>query len=115
MGKKIELKKVKLDYIDPAGRKMPGDEFSYKETILGMLQNSLRQEGLSFDEISAALEVIPLLREAEEPGFVVIEDNHWRTIRDKLPQLRFVRVHEELLAFKKAVEDAESVKMTESK
>lgn len=114
MGRKIELKRVKMEFEDEAGRKMPSVDFSYKETLIGLLQNSLNSQGLSFEDIEAALKVLPDLRKAEEPGALVLEDEHWRTIKDKLPQLRFQRPHEEILIFKKAVLEAELVKMKEA-
>lgn len=106
MARELQLKTVPVDGIS-SDSEMP--LMSYAEMLLAIMRNPpAGGGGLSLDEIVAALPMIDAVEKARDTGqeTVVISDQQWNLLLEKLTQFRFSIVHRTIAEFGEMIRKA---------
>ena len=115
MARKVLLRKTKIARLDAD----PGDEakpLDYRVLMIQIVQSPQDPRlGATIEEIRKSMPVLDALEEAKDGDHVILEDEWWRTLRDKAKNFRFTFAHRAIVDFMDAIEQAETVKAAEAK
>lgn len=103
VARQIALKKVPLDGISADGQ---SGEFDYAEMLIMILRSpAAGGQGLSLDDVLAALPALDAVEKAKAAGAdeVILTDEQWVLLRDKLTGFRFAIVHRAIADFGTAI------------
>lgn len=108
MAKKIKLKSTEIVVVKDA-KPIP---FVYADILQTILKQQ-PQGGFGFDEMAKSLKITDKLETIKEgvDQYLTLEDADWDYLKGKVLAFRWGYAHNELLAFRDAVVDAETVEI----
>jgi hypothetical protein len=104
MARKLELKTVSLN----SGLE---GEFNYGQHLLAILQFDQQTGGMSFDDVIKRTDAMKPIQAAIADGSeeVILTDEQWRTVVEKLNRFQFRFADEAIVAFGLMVRDAREI------
>lgn len=104
--KRIILKTDKLNM-----KPFTGEEktilFSYRETIINSMRQSMPEGGFSFTDIETRLKIIQKLEEVSDDSFIILDDKQHSYLLDVLKKEKWLFMDQVIIDFIKSIEQAE--------